>query len=810
MTKILLGNLKGPKGDKGDSVKGDPGPAGPNTIPAADFIGSEISRSGSPAKQALLTEFVTQLTAAGGGVNDAPRINALTQDSAFGIPKTVVLSGEFDLASTMRVGSNVTLDCRQAKFKGRAGWSGYMLETHAMSRMVKSPWMQSLVAAAGGTLAAGTYAYQVSAVTATGETMAGARRTVTLATPGSAVLTWTKPTIPAGAADVTSYRIWGRSAANGVERTLLATVPAGTLTWTDNGSVTPQVGAYPPATNTTFGRTHDVTILGGEWDGNGPNRPGADYEWPSGTWAGHIFNLFKVDRLTIRDPLMRNAIKWAIAIADFTDLRTDNLQFLTTSDGIHVVGPGKGWQGDGFTGTVGDDLIGMSLVEWPTYAVSEGDLEDITVKNIHSTANSPSAVRMLHGTRRAFRNITIDGVTGEYTKYRDAATGEYTVPAVGIVFCDAGQADETRGKIGGVGGSAKNITIRGVLPGAQQGSTIRLAGALDQVTIDDVNAVGFLAVDVTNMQGDSLTVRNPRATEAHAVQFYNSVIDRVTVNSPKVKTATPLDKSGVYVLDGNIGFIGVTDPVIEAALTSVYAYSGTVGRISVSGGHLSAGQAIVKTRIATSISVRNVDAPALSAGAVGVYTAGAATVALEHSGLALGTKPVVFKDGSQLVTFRQPGVTELFVPAAAFATMAGTPAMDHGAVAAWLAFDQATQEQAIAWVQTPAGWDAATVRAELLWLSPSASTGDVVWRVQIRQNTIGADAAVEAAISDVTAGAAVAGTDQLKLKATTYGPAVAIAGGKMLGINVFRNASSGSDTLPADAGLVGVRLTRVL
>ncbi|MCC4906987.1 polysaccharide deacetylase family protein [Microbacterium sp. cx-59] len=61
MSKILLGNLKGPKGDKGDkgdSVKGDPGPAGPNTIPAADFIGSEIARPGSPAEAALLPKIV--------------------------------------------------------------------------------------------------------------------------------------------------------------------------------------------------------------------------------------------------------------------------------------------------------------------------------------------------------------------------------------------------------------------------------------------------------------------------------------------------------------------------------------------------------------------------------------------------------------------------------------------------------------------------------------------------------------------------------------------------------------------------------
>lgn len=100
----------------------------------------------------------------------------------------------------------------------------------------------------GGSLAAGTYSYRVSARNADGETLASTAVTATIATTttGSVALSWTAPTVPAGTDPVTGYRVYGRI---GGSEGLLAEVT--TTSYTDTGAAT--VGAAPPTANTTGG-----------------------------------------------------------------------------------------------------------------------------------------------------------------------------------------------------------------------------------------------------------------------------------------------------------------------------------------------------------------------------------------------------------------------------------------------------------------------------------------------------------------------------------------------------------------------------
>lgn len=100
----------------------------------------------------------------------------------------------------------------------------------------------------GGTLAAGTYGYRVSAVNGTGETLASTEVTaVTTGATGSVLVSWTP--VPASS----SYKVYGRTAGSEL---LLATVSNssagvyfGNVTYTDTGAATPS-GALP-ASNTT-------------------------------------------------------------------------------------------------------------------------------------------------------------------------------------------------------------------------------------------------------------------------------------------------------------------------------------------------------------------------------------------------------------------------------------------------------------------------------------------------------------------------------------------------------------------------------
>lgn len=100
--------------------------------------------------------------------------------------------------------------------------------------------------ATGGTLAAGTYTYRVSAVNAQGETLASAAVTAsTTGTTSSVAVSWAAVTPPLGVSAVTGYRVYGRTGTVG----LLTTTAAGTLTYTDTGAATPGVGVA--TTNTT-------------------------------------------------------------------------------------------------------------------------------------------------------------------------------------------------------------------------------------------------------------------------------------------------------------------------------------------------------------------------------------------------------------------------------------------------------------------------------------------------------------------------------------------------------------------------------
>lgn len=97
----------------------------------------------------------------------------------------------------------------------------------------------------GGTLAAATYSYRVSAVIDGIETQASTAKTqVTTGTTSTVTLDWTVAAGKQPWIRATSFKVYGRT--SGTEL-LMGTVSMPTMTFTDNGSVTP-AGALPAAT----------------------------------------------------------------------------------------------------------------------------------------------------------------------------------------------------------------------------------------------------------------------------------------------------------------------------------------------------------------------------------------------------------------------------------------------------------------------------------------------------------------------------------------------------------------------------------
>ncbi len=99
----------------------------------------------------------------------------------------------------------------------------------------ESPLATFVVDDAGGLLGAGVYAYGISTTSLDGEVGTPVNWVFPqiTGTTGAYQITLNWPAIY----DAASYQIWGRSAEVGIG--LLVSVPAGTLTWTDNGSIAP-------------------------------------------------------------------------------------------------------------------------------------------------------------------------------------------------------------------------------------------------------------------------------------------------------------------------------------------------------------------------------------------------------------------------------------------------------------------------------------------------------------------------------------------------------------------------------------------
>lgn len=162
---------------------------------------------------------VTTLTAVSGGVGGNP--------------------ADFDFETA--AGSDTALLLFTPK-KG-PGSHGDNLAVKVLSENIAVPDAPTVVASAtGGTLAAATYEYKVTAMSATGQTMPSAASTPTVVAAGTTnklTVSWTAVEGARG------YKLYGRIA--GGSFGLITTVGARTLSYEDTGSVTPAVLVQPPA-----------------------------------------------------------------------------------------------------------------------------------------------------------------------------------------------------------------------------------------------------------------------------------------------------------------------------------------------------------------------------------------------------------------------------------------------------------------------------------------------------------------------------------------------------------------------------------
>jgi hypothetical protein len=122
-----------------------------------------------------------------------------------------------------------------------------------------------------------------------------------------------------------------------------------------------------------------------------------------------------------------------------------------------------------------------------------------------------------------------------------------------------------------------------------------------------------------------------------------------------------------------------------------------------------------------------------------------------------------------------------------------------------LDFDQTTAEYVQVWVPMPKSWDEGTITVQFIWTA--GATGNVVWAAQAV--ALSDDDAIDSAFGtaqSVTDGVTATGD----LMQSAFTSAITIAGTPAaedtVVLQVYRDASNGSDTLAADAKLLGIRV----
>lgn len=209
-----------------------------------------------------------------------------------------------------------------------------------------------------------------------------------------------------------------------------------------------------------------------------------------------------------------------------------------------------------------------------------------------------------------------------------------------------------------------------------------------------------------------------------------------------------------------------------------------------------------------------------------ISASGGVNVEDEGASVVVGATTINFTGPGVTATNSGGGVVEVAVPGGGFsggvqstpilaaamtarttggAATGSTETTTNKIMLATLDFDQSADEFAQFMFPMPKSWNESTVTAQFIWTA--TATGNVVWGIQ--GVAISDDDVLDAAF-----GAAVTVTDSVTaandLMQSPFTSAVTIgdspAEGDLVCFQVYRDADNGSDTLAADAKLIGIRL----
>lgn len=323
------------------------------------------------------------------------------------------------------------------------------------------------------------------------------------------------------------------------------------------------------------GGNPDITIEGGTWD------PRGDVLIANGSWLGHGLYFRNVDRLRLSRIKVQKALKWAILVADADDIDVRDITFDTLSDGLHCHAPMKRPRIYNVRGITGDDMLAFTTNDYPGFATSVGDFEDIEVDGLYP-AGSVTACAMLGDPGHSFKGTTtIRNLKGTVTtvavrvvndpvvltattvesltlSHVAVSNGNYAGPIVNfnaasvrdVLIEDIVHTNTSLVVLVNTDGVVNSLLIKGLRsPNSAEQPLVQVLGRCDELIFDGVTAV------LGSTQGK--------------IFQHNGVMSRVVMNNI-------FASGGAYIFQQNAGVTAI-DVFINNCLFRNFGYGHLVG-----------------------------------------------------------------------------------------------------------------------------------------------------------------------------------------------------------------------------------------
>lgn len=163
----------------------------------------------------------------------------------------------------------------------------------------------------------------------------------------------------------------------------------------------------------------NIEVIGGMWDGNGPNQIRTD----GSTFSAFCLIFQRVTDLRVSDIRLINPRAWGLTLAVCSKFSIARVWFdytskLVNQDGLHVTGGSFDGVIQDIYGTTGDDMVALVSEDYGVYefATPKGPIDNITIEGITAdlTLGTYRHFRILSTVAYPIKNVSASAIKGKY------------------------------------------------------------------------------------------------------------------------------------------------------------------------------------------------------------------------------------------------------------------------------------------------------------------------------------------------------------------------------------------------------------